>query len=171
MARDFVTCKRCGSSNGPTATFCGNCGFALREAGLSETTISFHPGPEDRMEGDLTVRLGALEGPAVLVVKSGADAGTRFVLDKESVTCGRHPESDIFLNDVSVSRKHAAIMRTESGFRLADAGSLNGTYVNRKRVEAVDLHNGDLIQIGKFKLLFFDLEHRGAHPSQPQSSP
>jgi pSer/pThr/pTyr-binding forkhead associated (FHA) protein len=87
-------------------------------------------------------------------VKRGPNAGTRFVMTKDVTTTGRHPESDIFLDDITVSRRHAEI-RKNAGFRIVDMGSLNGTYVNKLRVEEADLSSGDEIQIGKFRLIFF----------------
>ncbi|WP_277870529.1 oxoglutarate dehydrogenase inhibitor Odhl [Nakamurella antarctica] len=93
-------------------------------------------------------------GTALLVVKRGPNAGSRFVLDKQVVTAGRHPESDIFLDDVTVSRRHAEFTRTDQGYEVADTGSLNGTYVNREAVESSALANGDEVQIGKFRLVF-----------------
>ena len=93
-------------------------------------------------------------GAALLVVKRGPNAGSRFQLDKDLVSAGRHPASDIFLDDVSVSRRHAEFRRASDGFVVVDVGSLNGTYVNREPVETSTLANGDEIQIGKFRLVF-----------------
>jgi pSer/pThr/pTyr-binding forkhead associated (FHA) protein len=95
------------------------------------------------------------EGKAVLVVKKGPDAGTNFFLEKDVVTCGRDAGSDIFLDDVTVSRRHAEIRRNGNEFTIVDSDSLNGTFVNRNRVDKAPLHNGDEIQIGKFKLVIF----------------
>jgi pSer/pThr/pTyr-binding forkhead associated (FHA) protein len=91
----------------------------------------------------------------MLVVRRGPNAGSRFLLDKEVVTAGRHPESDIFLDDITVSRRHAEIRRGANAFTVHDVGSLNGTYLNRERVEDGELVAGDELQIGKFKLVFF----------------
>ena len=93
-------------------------------------------------------------GTALLVVKRGPNAGSRFILDKTVVTAGRHPESDIFLDDVTVSRRHAEFTQVADGYEVADTGSLNGTYVNREAVESSALANGDEVQIGKFRLVF-----------------
>ena len=111
-------------------------------------------GPEtdvvpSRMSGSLP------PGMALLVVRRGPNAGSRFLLDKRVVTAGRHPESDIFLDDVTVSRKHAIFRRTDSGFVVRDVGSLNGTYVNRELVDEAVLRTGDEVQIGKFRLVFY----------------
>jgi pSer/pThr/pTyr-binding forkhead associated (FHA) protein len=93
-------------------------------------------------------------GSALLVVKRGPNAGARFVLDQPVTTAGRHPGSTIYLDDVTVSRRHAEF-RVENGtFRVVDVGSLNGTYVNRQPVESAPLTDGDEIQIGKFRLVF-----------------
>ena len=94
-------------------------------------------------------------GSALLVVQRGPSAGSRFLLDPDVVTAGRHPDSDIFLDDVTVSRRHAEFRRTADGFMVRDVGSLNGTYVNRDRIDEVVLADGDEVQIGKFRLVFF----------------
>jgi pSer/pThr/pTyr-binding forkhead associated (FHA) protein len=94
-------------------------------------------------------------GSAVLVVKRGPNAGSRFMLDRPVTSAGRHPGSDIFLDDVTVSRRHAEFRREDGQFRVVDTGSLNGTYVNREPVESAVLANGDEIAIGKFRLVFF----------------
>lgn len=94
-------------------------------------------------------------GAALLVVKRGPNAGARFLLDQSTTTAGRHPESDIFLDDVTVSRRHAEFRRDDEGrFEVVDVGSLNGTYVNREPRNSQILANGDEIQIGKFRLVF-----------------
>ena len=104
------------------------------------------------------LELGGVEGlpsdSALLVVKRGPNAGSRFLLDQPVTSAGRHPNSDIFLDDVTVSRRHAEFRRENGEFRIADIGSLNGTYVNRKPVQSAVLANGDEIQIGKFRLVF-----------------
>ncbi len=94
-------------------------------------------------------------GQALLVVQRGPNAGSKFLIDKDVTTAGRHPESDIFLDDVTVSRRHAEFRRDEGKFFIRDAGSLNGTYVNRQRVDEALLASGDELQIGKFKLTFY----------------
>jgi pSer/pThr/pTyr-binding forkhead associated (FHA) protein len=94
-------------------------------------------------------------GSALLVVQRGPGAGSRFLLDTDVVTVGRHPDSEIFLDDVTVSRRHAEFRRGPDGFRVHDIGSLNGTYVNRDRIDDVVLQGGDEVQIGKYRLVFF----------------
>ena len=98
---------------------------------------------------------GLPAGSALLVVKRCPNEGSRFLLDKDVTTAGRHPESDIFLDDVTVSRRHAEFRREGSRFTVRDVGSLNGTYLNRERIDQTDLSGGDEVQIGKFRLVFF----------------
>jgi hypothetical protein len=101
------------------------------------------------------------EGTALLVVSRGPNAGSRFLLDADVVTVGRHPESDIFFDDITVSRRHAEFRRGDAGFTVDDVGSLNGTYVNRDRVDHAALAGGDEVQIGKYRLVF--------HPAAQES--
>ena len=108
------------------------------------------PAPEPPVSG-----VDALpSGSALLVVKRGPNAGSRFLLDRDTTSAGRHPDSDIFLDDVTVSRRHAEFRREGSDFVVVDVGSLNGTYVNRAPVDTAVLANGDEVQIGKFRLVF-----------------
>lgn len=91
---------------------------------------------------------------ALLIVQRGPNMGARFLLDAPRTTAGRHPSSDIFLDDVTVSRKHAEFIAQEGGFLVRDVGSLNGTYVNRQRIESVALNAGDEVQVGKYRLTY-----------------
>jgi pSer/pThr/pTyr-binding forkhead associated (FHA) protein len=97
---------------------------------------------------------GLPSGSALLIVTRGPNAGSRFLLDQPVTSAGRHPDSDIFLDDITVSRRHAEFQRKQGQFRVIDAGSLNGTYVNRQPVDSAVLVNGDEIQVGKFRLAF-----------------
>ena len=97
---------------------------------------------------------GLPAGAALLVVKRGPNAGSRFLLDQPTTSAGRHPDSDIFLDDVTVSRRHAEFRLDDNEFQVVDVGSLNGTYVNREPVDSAILSNGDEVQIGKFRLVF-----------------
>jgi pSer/pThr/pTyr-binding forkhead associated (FHA) protein len=149
-----VYCTRCGHRNPDDARFCGNCGHQLQE----DATLSLSPVDTEGEETGEEVFQPAEElehGQALLVVKRGANAGSTFLIDKDVTTAGRHPESDIFLDDVTVSRRHAEVRRRDDDFFVQDLGSLNGTYVNRERVEETELASGDELQIGKFKLVFF----------------
>ncbi len=146
-------CTRCGHPNKDEARFCANCGAAL----LEETTVGIAPVEVEEEGGDEFPFPGeALEaGQGLVVVKRGPNAGSTFLIETDVTTVGRSTDRDIFLDDVTVSRKHAEILRAGSDFTIQDQGSLNGTYVNRERVDSSTLATGDEIQIGKFKLLFF----------------
>ncbi|HWL66005.1 MAG TPA: FHA domain-containing protein [Actinomycetota bacterium] len=152
-------CTNCGHRNPEGSNFCSSCGAPLKdlkEGGDTDTTITFMPGElESDLDEDIHISPDELEGGrGVLIVKRGPNAGSKFFIDTNVTTVGRHPESDIFLDDITVSRRHAEIRRSNGSFGLHDVGSLNGTYVNRERVEETGLHSGDEIQIGKFKLVF-----------------
>jgi pSer/pThr/pTyr-binding forkhead associated (FHA) protein len=151
-----VYCTNCGHRNPEGSNFCSSCGAALGETGGSDQTITFMPAElETELDEEIHISPDELEGGrGVLIVKRGPNAGSKFFLDTDTTVIGRHPESDIFLDDVTVSRKHAEIRREGTSFGLHDVGSLNGTYVNRERVEDAGLSSGDEVQIGKFKLVF-----------------
>lgn len=150
-------CSRCGHPNKDEARFCVNCGASLQEEDatltippveLEEEAVEEFPFPHDELE----------PGQALLMVKRGPNAGSTFLIERDLTTAGRNPDSDVFLDDITVSRKHAEVVRQEGGFMVRDAGSLNGTYVNGERVEETRLTTGDEVQIGKFKLTFFQAE-------------
>ncbi len=146
-------CTRCGHRNPAESRFCAKCGHPLQD----DTTVNLAPTEiEDETGEEVHLPLDDLrENQALLVVKRGPNAGSQFLIEKDVTTTGRHPESDIFLDDITVSRRHAEIRRKDSNFFVHDMGSLNGTYVNRERVENTQLAAGDELQIGKFKLAFF----------------
>lgn len=149
-----VFCNRCGHGNPPGSNFCAACGARLVLGREDPTTVTFIPEQAEASE-DLSVELGDMPpGVGILVVKRGPNVGSRFALESDLVLAGRHPDSDIFLDDVTVSRRHAEIAREGSGYVVRDAGSLNGTYLNRQRVETAPLADGDELQIGTFKLVF-----------------
>jgi pSer/pThr/pTyr-binding forkhead associated (FHA) protein len=152
-----VFCNNCGHRNPLGSNFCSSCGAVLETQAAENTTITFHPtAPTDPTDEEVSVELDEVpEEIAVLVVKRGPQAGSRFALDSAVTTAGRHPESDIFLDDITVSRRHAEVERRGEGYVVRDVGSLNGTYLNRERIEEAALENGDEVQIGKFKLVFF----------------
>ncbi len=153
-------CNRCGHRNPLGSNFCSSCGAPLdrsAEGDPATMTITLSPveSAGESGEEDITVHLGDLdEGDGILVVKRGPNAGSRFVLEAETTRVGRHPDSEIFLDDVTVSRRHAEVTHQDGQFRVRDVGSLNGTYLNRERIEAGELHHGDELQIGKFRLVF-----------------
>ena len=151
-------CPECGSEATPQMKFCAECGTQLVHA---QSTVSYAPSFDDEEESASGVaRDDAPEGAALIELDQVEGTAGRRMHDigNELVTVGRSPESNIFLDDVTVSRQHAEVFRREQkvgkGFRIRDAGSLNGTYVNRVRVDSVDLRNGDEIQIGKYRFKF-----------------
>ena len=150
-----MNCRRCGEILNANANFCWSCG-AGQHASTSPETVAV-PVISSEVPG-----AGASPGPLgehgdLLVVASGPASGTRLTLDKETTSVGRHEQSDLLLDDVSVSRHHAVITRTASGrMTLRDLNSLNGTYVNGVRVDETTLHSADEVQIGKFKLVFWE---------------
>ena len=160
-----VFCTQCGQQNPEDAKFCARCGASLTvpttpgaPAVEQTTTISLTGLDTTEEHGEELPDLGGESlpsGTALLVVKRGPNAGSRFLLDKDVTTVGRHPESDIFLDDVTVSRRHAEFHRDGSTFLVRDVGSLNGTYLNRERIEDAPLTGGDEVQIGKFRLAYF----------------
>ncbi|MGI5400390.1 FHA domain-containing protein [Streptomyces sp. CA-135486] len=169
-----LVCTRCGHRNAEASRFCSNCGAPLRAGAPaerpSETTSTISISGLEAYDSEVTgqtqvpslspeaqAAVDALPlGSALLVVRRGPNSGSRFLLDGDLTTAGRHPQSDIFLDDVTVSRRHVEFRRGADGrFSVADVGSLNGTYVNRERIDSVLLSNGDEVQIGKYRLVFY----------------
>jgi pSer/pThr/pTyr-binding forkhead associated (FHA) protein len=150
-------CTHCGHENPAGAKFCSNCGRPLAELGDTTTgALRFDESTDPVDPEDAGVDTTELEaGTALLVGVRGPNRGARFLLDRDVVTVGRHPDSDIFLDDITVSRRHAEFRRDEGRFWVHDVGSLNGTYVNGERAEDQLLETGDEVQIGKFKLVAF----------------
>ncbi|MCT9144371.1 MULTISPECIES: zinc-ribbon and FHA domain-containing protein [Streptomyces] len=169
-----LVCTRCGNRNAENSRFCSNCGAPLRAGATperpSETTSTISISgleaydaeatgqtPTPTLSPEAQAAVDALPlGSALLVVRRGPNSGSRFLLDGDLTTAGRHPQSDIFLDDVTVSRRHVEFRRGQDGsFTVADVGSLNGTYVNRERIDQVAVSNGDEVQIGKYRLVFY----------------
>lgn len=121
----------------------------------STSDLSFKPFGSDLSDTELATISSIPAGDALLLVRSGPAEGARYLLDSDLAVVGRHPEADVFFDDVTVSRRHAEIVRVDGGFEIVDQRSLNGTYVNGQHVDRVQLHNGDEVRIGKFRLLFF----------------
>lgn len=151
-------CTQCGSKNPPGSKFCAQCGAQLTAA--HDVTTGMLPqspeelrreGTDERIDVD-SIRKELSPHTALLVSVRGPNVGARFLLDKDVVTVGRHPESDIFLDDITVSRRHAEFRRSGDTYLVADVGSLNGTYVNGTRSEQETLAHGDDVQVGKFRL-------------------
>lgn len=150
-----VTCRQCGHQNPVNANFCSSCGADLERGDSTSSITMTVPTPIDGPAEEVQVELDKLPaGVGMLVVTRGPNSGSLFALDEPLVTAGRHPDSIIFLDDITVSRRHAEVRTVEGGYVVMDVGSLNGTYLNRQRVEKADLHDGDELQIGTFKLLF-----------------
>jgi pSer/pThr/pTyr-binding forkhead associated (FHA) protein len=161
-----VYCTRCGRPNPDDARFGSNCGTPLvrgaaERPGEITSTISLARAEsldaelnEEQPFADPAMLEALTPDTALLVVQRGPNAGSRFLLDADLTTAGRHADSDIFLDDVTVSRRHAEFYRMGSRFTVRDVGSLNGTYVNRDRIEETELFSGDEVQIGKFRLVF-----------------
>ncbi|MFK0296983.1 FHA domain-containing protein [Streptomyces sp. NPDC090442] len=169
-----LVCTRCGHRNAEASRFCSNCGAPLRPGATpdraSETTSTISISGIEAYDAEATgqnlspalspeaqAAVDALPlGSALLIVRRGPNAGSRFLLDSELTTAGRHPQGDIFLDDVTVSRSHVEFRRGSDGrFTVTDVGSLNGTYVNREPIDSVALANGDEVQIGKYRLVFY----------------
>jgi len=148
-----VHCPECGFQNLESANYCSKCGALLiREEPGGHTTMTF--APEELAEEDGSLDDLAIEGTALVVRSGGGRQGETFPLEGEEVEIGRSPEADVFLDDVTVSRSHAILSKEDSGYVIEDKGSLNGTYVNRRRVEKATLEDGDEVQIGKYRLTY-----------------
>ncbi len=149
-----VYCPECGFQNPESANFCARCGAPLPRDEASDQTMTFTAG-ELEEAADALEELG-VKGPALVVRAGGGRVGETFVPERERTLIGRSPECDIFLDDVTVSRKHAVLVRSDGEFTIEDQGSLNGTFVNRARIEAARLEDGDEVQIGKYRLTFLE---------------
>ncbi len=157
-------CPECGSANGEGANFCQRCGASLRAdqgpahpegaGGLGDSVTATYRIDES---GELVpVELGDVtaHGPALVVRAGGGRVGESFSIEGERMSIGRRPDSAVFLDDITVSRDHALLIRRGDDWHLDDCGSLNGTYVNRERIESHRLEEGDELQIGKYKLSY-----------------
>lgn len=158
-AASYVFCNRCGHRNPPVSTFCSACGTVLDLVDDRTITIAKvdplqdAPGSAD----DVVVDLADIKsGTAILVVRGGEDEGEHFVLSSVVTSIGRSADSDIVLDDITVSRHHSEVSRHEGRYIVRDKGSLNGTYVNQARIDVCELQQGDELQVGKFRLVFFE---------------
>jgi FHA domain len=149
-------CPTCSFQNTEDSNFCRRCGSILAPTDLTETTITYAISEREEAEADLIRRESPREGTVLLIRSGGAREGETVGFDSDVLTIGRSPQSDLFLDDVTVSRHHARVIRDDSGYIAEDLNSLNGTYVNRKRIERDRLSDGDELQIGKFKLAFLE---------------
>jgi FHA domain-containing protein/zinc ribbon protein len=149
-----VHCPECGFQNPESANYCAKCGaLLLREEPAGHTTMTF-PVEEIAEDEGMPVDDLGVEGTALVVRAGGGRQGETFPLDGEEIQIGRSPQADVFLDDVTVSRTHAVLRKDGPGYVVEDRGSLNGTYVNRRRVEKATLEDGDEVQIGKYRLTY-----------------
>jgi hypothetical protein len=149
-----VYCSECGFQNPETANYCSRCGALLEKGDAGgEATQTFTPEEVGELAGD---PVEGLEGPALVVRSGGGRAGESFRPGGERTRIGRSPDCEIFLDDVTVSRHHAVLVEREGTFFIEDQGSLNGTFVNRRRIDNQVLENGDELQIGKYRLTFVE---------------
>lgn len=159
----MIDCAKCGMQNREDANFCSRCGSPLVErdlSDLSETTVTYAPTSNDEVGSGAAPESSMALAPTLLIRAGGGREGERIPLENDLFTIGRSPESHLFLDDVTVSRHHARIVRDAAGFAIEDLNSLNGTYVNRGRVERQHLSDSDELQIGKFKFSYLE-------PSEP----
>jgi pSer/pThr/pTyr-binding forkhead associated (FHA) protein len=158
-----MTCPKCGSTVAVDSNFCPHCGERLREHTGDTTGLMKMPAAEmleDLSEEQVRAVEALPQGSALLIAVRGQDRGARYLLDSDTVVAGRSLESDIFLDDITVSRQHCAFQRGEAQLTVTDQGSLNGTYVNRTLTDGpVVLRAGDEVQIGKFRLVFYPSPH------------
>jgi pSer/pThr/pTyr-binding forkhead associated (FHA) protein len=146
-----VYCSECGFQNPEAANYCSRCGALLSKGEASaETTQTFSAAELEHLDNEDF----GLEGPALVVRAGGGRAGESFKPTGERTRIGRSPDCEIFLDDVTVSRHHAVLIARDGGFVVEDQGSLNGTFVNRKRIETAPLAEGDELQIGKYRMTF-----------------
>ena len=153
-----VHCPECGFLNGEGANYCQKCGAYLApqtevKQGGEPTTATYRVGETGELI-PVDVEAIAEKGAALVIRSGGGRVGESFPLERDRMTIGRRPDSDVFLDDVTVSRDHALLVRRNGDFYLDDLGSLNGTYVNRRRIESHRLADGDELQVGKYKLTF-----------------
>jgi hypothetical protein len=148
-----VYCPECGFQNSEAANYCAKCGALLVRDGGAETTMAYTLDDREDDAAEILEDLG-VKGPALVVRSGGGRAGETFHPEGERTTIGRSPDCEIFLDDVTVSRKHAVLTQRDGTFVIEDLGSLNGTFLNRHRIESAELNDGDELQIGKYRLMF-----------------
>jgi pSer/pThr/pTyr-binding forkhead associated (FHA) protein len=153
-----VHCPECGFVNSAGANFCQKCGAHLvpDEPGKQGTTMTYKIDETGEMKAVDLEEVVSSEGAALVIRSGGGREGESFAIEDERTTIGRSPDAGVFLDDVTVSRNHALVVKRRDGLYLDDLGSLNGTYVNRQRIESQKLQSGDDLQIGKYKLTYLE---------------
>jgi pSer/pThr/pTyr-binding forkhead associated (FHA) protein len=148
-------CPECGFVNAEGANYCQKCGAFLADASAPDTTEAYQLDETGELKPVDVERLAG-EGAALVIRSGGGRSGETFGVSGERMTIGRSPDAEVFLDDVTVSRNHALLVQRRDGLYIDDLGSLNGTYVNRRRIESHKLANGDELQVGKYKLTYLD---------------
>jgi FHA domain-containing protein len=143
-----IYCPECGFQSPEAANFCSRCGAALMRTAVDETTLSLTADELDGTDGE------GIHGPALVVRAGGGRAGESFAPTGERTLIGRSPDCHVFLDDVTVSRRHAELVREGDRFVIRDLGSLNGTFVNKRRIESAALEDDDEVQVGKYRMTF-----------------
>ena len=147
-----IYCSECGFQNPEAANFCLKCGSLIRHDDSGETTMALTP---EEIASEATGGSGhGVDGPALVVRSGGGRVGEHFFVQGDTTLIGRSPDCTVFLDDVTVSRRHAEITRSDGRFSIRDLGSLNGTFVNRSRIESTEIEDDDELQIGKYRLTF-----------------
>ena len=150
-------CPECGFVNTEGANYCQKCGAFLASSGSGseDTTIAYQVDETGEMK-PVDLEKVTAQGATLVIRSGGGRAGETFAVEGERMTIGRSPDAEVFLDDVTVSRNHALLVARRDGLYIDDLGSLNGTYVNRRRIESHKLHDGDELQIGKYKLTYLE---------------
>jgi hypothetical protein len=154
-----MRCPECGFDNADDANYCQKCGAYLAAEGEIKSGSTTEAFTVDDATGEMKpvdLQRVASEGATLVIRSGGGRGGETFPIDEDKATIGRNPDAEVFLDDVTVSRNHAMLVRRGDGVYVDDLGSLNGTYVNRRRIESHKLSDGDELQVGKYKLTFLE---------------